>query len=151
MTIPELFADFTPTPAAYLKAARALDAVADLRRLRVAVLASFTAEFLAPYLRVEGARRGFAITPWFAPWGQLEEQALDAASALFAEKPGVIVIFAPEVDDTRLAALLAGLRMHAACPIFVANTVPAHGGLVSPLDERNAALATVCRGQPDVF
>jgi FkbH-like protein len=154
MTAAELFADFDATPAAYLKAARAVDAIPGLRPMRVAVLATFTAEFLGPYLRVEGARRGFAFTPWFAPWGQLEEQILDAAGALYAERPDVVVIFAPAIDPARLAALLAGLRARTACPVFVANVPPAWpspDGLLAPEDGANLALAAACRTQPDVF
>jgi FkbH-like protein len=154
MTASERFADLTPSPAGYLKAAREVENIPGLRPLRLAVLATFTAEFLGPYLRVEGARRGFAFAPWFAPWGQLEEQVCEAASLLYAQKPEVVVIFAPEIDPARLAALLAGLRARTACPIFVANVPPAWpspDGLIVPADETNAARAAICRAQPGVF
>ena len=82
MTVTELAASLNPSPASYLKAARAIAAgeIAGLRPLRVGVLSTFTAQFLGPYMQVEGALRGFALEPWFAPWGQLEEQALDEHS-----------------------------------------------------------------------
>ena len=96
MTVAELAASVNPSPASYLKAARVVAAgeIAELRPLRVAVLSTFTAQFLAPYLQVEGALRGFAITPWFAPWGQLEEQALDDRSELYAQPCDAVVVLA---------------------------------------------------------
>jgi FkbH-like protein len=163
----DLFADLTPTPAAYLKAARRVDEITGLRALRVAVLSTFTAEFLAPYLRVEGARRGLNITPWFAPWGQLEEQALDPTSALYAEQPDAIVVLARLEDQpafsTRLGALLDALRRHSAARLLIANFAPPArlaAGLADaslPLSEMaatqqaNDALTTACRAVPDAF
>ena len=85
-----------PTPAAYLKAARELAASENtgLRKVRMAVLSTFTVEMLAPYLAVEGARRGTEIECWFAPWGQLEQPVLEAGGALYAHQPEVVVILA---------------------------------------------------------
>lgn len=143
-------AALAPSPAAYLKAARAIDAgeMDSLRPIRLAVLSTFTAQFLQPYLTVEGARRGLALTAWFAPWGQLEQQALDPASELFSQKPDAILVLArleelaPDLaerfsaasDDlrrTRASAALqrienvaTALRRHSTAPVFVANFAP---------------------------
>ena len=151
MTLAELSASINPSPASYLKAARLVAAgeIADLHALRVAVLSTFTAQFLAPYLQVEGALRAFAIEPWFAPWGQLEEQALDDHSELHAQKWDAIVVLGrlEELDpvlaerslamsdsekldrvaalEARFEALIGGLRQRAKCPVFVANCPPA--------------------------
>ncbi len=159
------FADLqlAPTPAAYLKAARAIDAsqVEGLRPLRIAVLATFTAEFLRPYLTVEGAARGFAFTTWFGPWGQLEEQALDDASELYAQQPDAVVILARMEDLApaaveRLGGVIAGLRRRTSEPLFVANFVePLHraAGLAGTAIEHsraNEALAAACRAHADV-
>ena len=38
---------------------------------------------------VEAARRGFGIKMWLAPYGQIEQQALDGASALYAQAPAL--------------------------------------------------------------
>lgn len=65
---------------------------------RVAVLASFTADFFKPYLTVEAARRGLPVKTWLAPYGQIEQQALDPGSALHAEKPDVVLIL-PRIED----------------------------------------------------
>jgi FkbH-like protein len=65
---------------------------------RVAVLASFTADFFKPYLTVEAARRGLPVKTWLAPYGQIEQQALDPASALHAEKSDVVLIL-PRIED----------------------------------------------------
>lgn len=161
MTFAELTRELAPTPAGYLKAARAIEAggVEGLRPLRVAVLSTFTAQFLAPYLVVEGARRGLAIAPWFAPWGQLEQQALDAASELYAQEPDAIVVLArlEELEPSftgrflrlsegdriakqdglaaRLRSLVEALRKRSAAPVFLANFPPPNAlaaGLADP-------------------
>ena len=150
MNAAELTANIAPTPAAYLKAARAIEAAAggELRPVRVAVLSTFTAEFLRPYLTVAGASRGLRIQGWFAPWGQIEQQALDPSSELYAQQPEVIVILArleellPTVTGrflaateaakrsaedelrARLAALIRGIRGQTNCPVFVSNFLP---------------------------
>lgn len=145
--VAELLAHLEPTPAAYLKAARQLDA-SGLRPIRAGVLSTFTAQFLAPFVQVEGARRGFALTPWFAPWGHLEEQALDPASELFAQQPDAIIVLArieemlPAVatsflalsDDerhaqlatleSRLRALIEAVRRHSTARLLIANFAP---------------------------
>ena len=167
--MPDPFAALPPSPAAYLQAARRVEAgeVGDLRPLRVAVLSTFTAEFLAPYLRVEGARRGLALTPWFAPWGQLEEQALDPASALYAERPEAVVVLARIEDQpdfpARAGALLAALRRHSVARLLLANFAPPArlaAGLADPslplpeasaTQQANDALAAACRAVPDAF
>jgi FkbH-like protein len=150
MTISELAASLTPSPASYLKAARILAAgtIVGLRPLRVNVLSTFTAQFLGPYLQVEGALRGFLIDPWFAPWGQLEEQALDEHTELYTSQPHAIVVLArfEELDsmmpdrslamgdpeklerlaaiEARFEGLVAGLRKRTKCPLFIANCPP---------------------------
>lgn len=146
-TLVEIIADLAPTPASYLQAARRLDAagVENMRPVRVAVLSTFTAEFLAPFLRVEGARCGLALAPWFAPWGQIEEQALDAASALYAQSPDAIVVLArieellhgsflamsadqarAQLDAlrARIDALLGALRRNSSARVLLANFAP---------------------------
>ena len=84
-----------PTPAAYLQAARRVQAgeIPCLRELRVAVLSTVSAQMLQPFLVVEGARRGLRLALWFAPFGQLEQQALDAGSLLYAGGPEAVVVF----------------------------------------------------------
>ncbi len=65
---------------------------------KVAVLASFTADFIKPYLVVEAARRDFPVQVWLAPYGQIEQQAVDPASALYLQQPEVVVIL-PRLED----------------------------------------------------
>lgn len=146
MTFPEL----APTPASYLKAARLVESSAEesLRPLRLGVLSTFTAEFLRPYLVVEGARRGLRLQPFFGPWGQLEEQASDPASELYGASPEAILILtrmedlcraeterlvvdeaelakAVEEMAQRLQTLLTTIRRHIAAPVLVSNFTPA--------------------------
>ena len=139
-----------PTPAAYLRAARLIKDAGGtgLRSVRVAVLSSDTVEVIRPYLVVESARLGFAFQPWFAPWGQIEQQALDDGSDLHTEDPDVVLVLArleewsPELCDRfllrddnqikaarkdilqRLENLLSGLRKYSDAVIFFANFVP---------------------------
>ncbi len=174
MTVAELTSDLAPTPAAYLRVARQIDAgeVAGLQKLRVAVLSTFTASFLGPYLKVEGAKRGFDFALWFAPWGQLEEQALDSASPLYAENPQAIVVLArleeltfSSVDSlrVRMSGLLGELRRHSKARILIANFAPPlrlRTGLAdaslqqsesSTVQQANDTIAAVCREIPDAF
>ncbi len=102
---------------------------AELRWMKAAVLASFTTDFLKPYLIVESARRGIGLDLWLGPYGQIEQQALDAGSALHAEQPDVVLIL-PRLED--LAPEL-GHR-------FVAQSAPA-----SAVPERLAAAVRAIR------
>lgn len=162
MTVPDITAQLTSSPASYLQAARTLDSgqVRGLTPLRLAVLSTYSAQFLQPYLTVEGAVRGFALAPWFGAFGQIEQEALEASSGLYAQQPDAIVILArleelapalverglgsPEevlrawmgaVED-RLAALIGGLRQRTDKPVFIANFAPPvrlAAGLAEPL------------------
>lgn len=88
------------SPASYSGAAHAIGRLQDagLRRLRLAILASFTIDFLRPYLVVEAARRGIALDLFIGPFGQFEQQALDPDSGLLRFKPD-IVFMAMAVED----------------------------------------------------
>lgn len=147
MTVsPAIMENLAPTPAAYLQAARRVQAgeIAGLRALRVAVLSTVSAQLLQPFLIVQGARQGLQATPWFAPFGQLEVPVLDAQGPLYAEKPDAIVILArleelaPDLpgqfslsgvdifaflDDavSRLHRLLCSLRERTSAALFIAN------------------------------
>jgi FkbH-like protein len=106
-SVAEILATTGSKPAEYMAAARRLAAARDraaLEAVPVAVLSTFTFDLVVPYLVVEGARRGFALDARVAPFAQLELQALDGASALYAGAPRVIVI-ATRVED--IAAELA--------------------------------------------
>jgi FkbH-like protein len=96
----EFLEDLSPSPSSYHAAVRRLRSAAasHLRPLRVAFAASFRADPLANYLVVEGARRGFHLDPWFAPYGQFELQCSAPESPLFAERPDVVVI-ATRMED----------------------------------------------------
>jgi FkbH-like protein len=135
------------TPASYIKVAGRIDRgeIEGLHAVRVGVLASFTAQLLAPYLKVEGASRGMAVAPWFAPYGQLEQAALDENSALYAHRPDVVVLLtrledvatplverfltrsAAGIDEAidslraRMESLIAGVRRYSAAAVFIAN------------------------------
>lgn len=177
---PSITENLAPTPAAYLQAARRVQAgeVPGLRPLRVAVLSTVSAQLLQPFLIVEGARRGLQIAPWFAPFGQLEVPALEAGGPLYAGNPDVVVILArleelaPEFFErvmpldgpvVRLRDLLHNLRERTAAALFVANFAqperPIFGlgdamlesSQASAIEKANAALAAACRTVPGAF
>ena len=57
----------------YMRLSRELEA-SQAPALNLAVLASFTADFLRPCLVVEAARRQLGFNIWLAPFGQIEQQ-----------------------------------------------------------------------------
>ncbi|HEY4240956.1 MAG TPA: HAD-IIIC family phosphatase [Kofleriaceae bacterium] len=169
MSEPDLVALLASTdgkPAAMLAAARRIATEPVLReRLRtvkLGVLSTFTFDLVAPYLAVEGARRGLAIETTTAPFGQLEQQALDAASPLYGAAPDAIVI-AALADDAlgdgfltadveaaigahveRLANLARAIRERSSAHVLVWNQPPPRrlaAGLADPALERSQTAA----------
>ena len=138
-------------PASYLAAARrlaALEARPGLAPVRVFVLSSFTFEVVLPYLAVEGARRGLDVAAAAGSYGQLEQQALDPASALYAFGADVAVIAArvedaaPELADGFVA--LAPAEVDAALDAYVARLA----GVCRAIRERSAARVLVWNQPP---
>jgi FkbH-like protein len=149
-TVAAILAGVDHLPASYLSAARKLAEVREslLEPVRVGVLSTFTLDPIAPYLRVEGARRGLAIAPAMAPFGQIEQQVLDAKSELLRDSPDVVVVAmrveeaAPElVHDfvaltadrlnelvdaycARVAAVVARIRENSRAQVIVWNQAP---------------------------
>ncbi len=149
MTPHDLFSSLAPTPAAYLKAAREVAAMdgSGMKTVRAAILSTFTAQVLEPYLVVESARRSLKLSSWFAPWGQLEEQALDPSSELYAQKPSVVILLVrleelvpdflrrlsdsrPALDrmiadvEARVRNLMEGIRRNSSATVLVSNFIP---------------------------
>jgi len=81
-------------PAEYVRLARELAAAprADALPQRVAILASHTFEFIRPFLVVEGAQLGLAITPYFAPFGQFEQALAAPLTPDHAAGPDALVL-----------------------------------------------------------
>ncbi|WP_395747327.1 HAD-IIIC family phosphatase [Prosthecobacter sp.] len=69
-----------------------------LRWLRLALLSSFTVDLMKPCLVVEAAQRGLGLEVWAGPYGQIDQQIMDARSELYREAPDVVVILA-RVED----------------------------------------------------
>jgi FkbH-like protein len=105
----------------------------------VALLSTFTADVIAPYLVVECAKRGLAAGVKLAPFGQLEQQILDLNSDLYAARPEVIVL-AMRIEDAvpmlidRFASLSAD-----AVESLVADHVRRVDHLLRGLRERTTA------------
>ena len=94
-----------PKPAEYLQRARALEASSVHGGVtRLAVLGSFTAEFLRPSLIVECDALGVRLDPWFGPFGAFEQQVLDPSSALWsAPREAIALLLRIEDVDPELA------------------------------------------------
>lgn len=97
--------DVPPNPAGYRAAVKRLpeSGAHGLHPLRISLAATFRADGLADYLKVECARRGFDVTLQFSPYGQFEIDCSHAGSALFTGNPEFIAIAA------RLEDLAPGL------------------------------------------
>jgi FkbH-like protein len=80
------------TSAEYHQRARELEASGGEKPVKIAVLASFTAELLKPYIVVESADLGCRIAPWFAPFGQFEQMIMNPGSPLWKEEYELIWI-----------------------------------------------------------
>jgi FkbH-like protein len=76
------------------------------RRLRVAVLGSHTTGHLTTVLPVAMARHAIAIETYQAPYGQYEQEILDAGSGLYTFAPDLVVLLVDE-RDLRLPACSA--------------------------------------------
>ena len=150
LSLSEILSEAKPTPAAYLKAARHIEAdrFEGLKPVRIVFLSTFTMDLLRPYLVVEAAARGMLAEPFFAPFGQLEQQVLDSSSFLYTNEPGVIVLatrledIAPVLADrflslssgevgveigkveARLRALVEGIRKFTSATVLVFNFAP---------------------------
>ncbi|MBI3837580.1 MAG: HAD-IIIC family phosphatase [Planctomycetia bacterium] len=77
-------------PAEYLRLAREIEASPVEGAAKLAVLSTFTAELLRPFLVVECQRLNCPVRPWFGPFGQLEQQVLDDRSPLAQQSPDVL-------------------------------------------------------------
>ncbi|MDP3920137.1 MAG: HAD-IIIC family phosphatase [Candidatus Omnitrophota bacterium] len=145
-----IFDALKPTPASYLKAEREISTGKEgsLRHVRVAVLGTFTTNYLKPYLTVEGARRGLSIDAYFGPFNQMEQETLDESSALYQFDPDVVIVAsrleemtpdlvnrflklsAEEIDALgersleRLRALLQAVRQKTAATVLLFNFAP---------------------------
>jgi FkbH-like protein len=65
---------------------------AKLTPVRVALLSSFSAEFLTPSVKAYGYASGLAIEIYQAPFGNYAQEILDRASGLYRFKPDVVVL-----------------------------------------------------------
>jgi FkbH-like protein len=149
----------------YLREARRIEATFTPATPTLALLATFTADLLKPYLLVESERRGLPLRPWFGPFQQLEQMVLDDASPLWQQRPAVLAIClrledvdrylpdeAAELGPTavearlrvvreRLVALAQAARKRTTAPLLIANLAVPHQYLSHTFDA----------GDPDGF
>ena len=153
----------------------------ELRPLRLAVLATFTADLLRPVLVVEGARRGLALSWWAGPFGQVEQQIIDPSSGIYTEKPDVILLLlraadlAPAAGERFLSmdasagqaqlaawfgAQLQAIRSRTSATVLVSNFTPPEftaagiadaGAQAAWIAAVNTSLAGACAAVPQCF
>ncbi|TMC12075.1 MAG: hypothetical protein E6J41_03850 [Chloroflexi bacterium] len=103
--------------------------------LRVALLASYTIDPLAPYLGVLLEEAGHPAEIEIGPYNQIVQQCLDAASQTAATRPDVVVVsprfeeLAGQAGDLLAVAdaAVAAVRRWRACLVFVLPAVPEPG------------------------
>jgi FkbH-like protein len=85
--------DANPTLAAYKRASESLSGLeTPLRPVRVAVLATFTADLFTPYFDTEAARLGFAVDLYQGPFNAVRQELLDPTSECAAHQPEVLFL-----------------------------------------------------------
>lgn len=171
-----------PTYAAYLRASRALEqrptlpneAMAKLKRLRVAVFSSSTIEPLVAALRVDGHAQGLLLEFHLAAYGRVFEEALEASSALPAFQPDVVLVMmdvealapvrhegTPSVPAMleRLQQLIGGLKGQTRAAVLLSNFIPmdlfpfavAPDALETAYHELNLALRRAYAADPQMI
>lgn len=108
-----LSATFPLKPAGYMALARQItSAVPEVlpphQRIRLAFLGNVSLQFLDPYLKVEGMRRGLFLENYFGPFGQLEQEMMVSDSGLRAQKADILFlqISLEELDPNFIARYL---------------------------------------------
>jgi len=143
-SLPHDFFSHATTPAGYLRAAREVAAHPEWFPIRrgVALLSSFSANFLIPYLTVEAAKRNLGLNITHPGFNQIEAELLAPTSATWRSQPELFLILLLPFDATsttfveRLRALCQGIRAKSTAPIVISNffnTPDALAGLANPL------------------
>src|SRR6185437_4151365 len=102
-----------------------------LTTFKVALLSSFSLEFIYPYLIVYGFLNGLKIDIYQAGFGQFRQEILDANSGLFAFSPDAIII---AVEGTDLVP-----------PIYYDYQSIPDSGLVSVISNANAEIEVLLK------
>src|ERR1051325_7859888 len=85
--------DARPTVAAYASAARKVHKLrAELKHLRVSLLASYTVDAVVPYMEVEASRYGFAVDTYCAPFNSVLPELLSPESGCLSHVPDVVFV-----------------------------------------------------------
>ena len=175
------FDELSNSPASYSALAKKLGQNEEsFPVVRVAIMASFTADVLKNYLIVEMARRGISVDLFFLPFGQFEQQILDENSDLYINKPDVVLLLGAledvavdgygQVTDDGLAAFkkrfmlwVESLREKTEATIVATNLARSTlfaGGLSEAMADRppdwliaetNCRLAEICSKVPQCY
>jgi FkbH-like protein len=124
---------------------------------RLAVLASFTADFMAPYISVESSKIGHPVEPWFGPFSQFEQVVLDAESEFNVSPPQIVWIAMRledvdpmlEIDSLSASRADVSKRLEALTARLVALAKLVRKGCDAPILISNLCLAD--RISPDIF
>ncbi len=69
-----------------------LDSLGPKGKVKIAVLGSFTLDFIADYLKLFFATTGFSVDHYIAPYGQFYQEVLNPESDLYKFKPDIIFL-----------------------------------------------------------
>ena len=103
----------------YLRLARELPRLEQeggLRKLRVALLSSFSMQFVDPFIAVHGLQARLAIRSYFGPFNQFEQELANPNAGLWTAEPDLLVILMrPEdIDADIYTRFYASTTRHAA-------------------------------------
>ena len=144
------------------------------RRADIAFVSSYTVDPLADYVQVFSAQNGLAVNGYIAPYGQFNQELLNAQSGLYRFSPQIVFLLIEAesllannnaVDEHARASLLSQLQglvdafLSHSKGILVLHTFPA--GLLWPLhvlpegrrisfEKVNAEIVERYRGQPRI-
>src|SRR5690349_21184623 len=119
--------------------------------LKVALLSSFSIEFVEPALVVHGFLNGLAIDIHRAGFGQFRQEILDPASGMYAFEPDVVILAVEGADWAQALYQQFGDQDDAALEATVRQTCDEARGLVQALRGRSAATVLMHNFAPPLW
>lgn len=162
------------SPADYIKTAREIREAGELPGIgtvRLGLLSSFSLQFVDPFIRVEGLRRGLRLETYFGGFGQFEQELMGDDSGLVEFEPDALVlVMRPEdldpdaltryhaSDGDRFGALIENVcgrvsncirrfRERSTAPVLVANFAAPAAIPLGPFDANVADSLTYALGK----
>jgi FkbH-like protein len=119
--------------------------------LKIALLSSFSIEFVEPALVVHGFLNGLAIDIHRAGFGQFRQEILDPASGMYAFEPDVVILAVEGADWAPALYQQFGDQTDAALDAAVRQTCDEARGLVQALRGRSTATVLMHNFAPPLW